>query len=557
MTENHDSRIDVSTARPGSGRGRAVYLWSLAFVCGAATMMVELTIVRLLAPFFGQTVFVWTNIIGVVLAALSLGYFVGGRLADRYPSQRLLSSIILAAGLGIAAAPFLAQPFARFLIAEDLPLQQAFDLLNRSSFAVTCMLFGLPLALLGVVSPFVVKLIHLQGTTVGRGAGSVYALSTIGSLFGTFLPTHFLVPAYGARTTLLIAATALTAIALPGLWRNGRRGARVGSTAALGVLLSLVAMTWSQGVVDGGGGTLLFARDSAYQYVRVVERPPEEGGAIELKLNEGLDSFHSVLVPNQILTGGLYYDYFNLMPLLRDKTEAPIRGLIIGLAAGTVSRQLHHFFDPEPGLELEGVEIDPLTVEVGQRYFDLSPASHPHLRIIPDQDGRIFLEHSPSRYDLIVIDAYAQQVYIPFHLVSREFFEETREHLVPGGIGAMNVGFYRTGPVEPMSDPVVAGIANTAASTFGRVHLVPVENSRNVILFFRRDDIGTGEIDLEALSRGASDYPELASMAQYFTRSSTVRTHIFDPGLPVFTDDWAPIERLSEASLKRQSGTVQ
>ncbi|MEQ8764752.1 MAG: fused MFS/spermidine synthase [Planctomycetota bacterium] len=537
----------TSNARPDSGRGRALYLWGIAFVCGAATMMVELTIVRLLAPFFGQTVYVWTNIIGVVLGALAVGYFLGGRLVDRFPSLRLLCGIILAAGVLFATSPLAVRPLSRFLIAEDLPLQEAFQLLNRGSFAVTALLFGAPMLLLGMVSPFAVKLVHLQGERVGAGAGTVYAISTVGSLVGTFLPTHVFVPTWGATTTVYLAAAALGLVAAPGIWRGGGAKARAAS------MLTIVPLVWL--VIEWGSPIersqdAIVAKDSAYQFVQVVRKPEEAGGRIELKLNEGLDSFHSVLVPGQVLTGGLYYDYFNLMPLLLEDPGQPFRGLIIGLAAGTVSRQLHHFFEPDPGIELDGVEIDPLTVEMGRRYFELDEANQPKLEVIPDQDGRIFLEHTRESYDLVVIDAYSQQIYIPFHLVSRQFFGLVRDHLRDGGIGAMNVGFYSAGQVDPMKDPVVAGLANTAAAAFGRVFLAPVENSRNVILFFRRDDLGTGELPLEELSKRAEARPELLALASYLSRPGITREHLFDPDLPVFTDDWAPIEQLSEQSLE-------
>jgi spermidine synthase len=287
---------------------------------------------------------------------------------------------------------------------------------------------------------------------------------------------------------------------------------------------------------------VIFEQESRYQFVSVVNSV-EAPDTVYLKLNEGLDSFHSIYVENDVLTGGQYYDYYCLLPALAG-IEKPGRVCIIGLAAGTSARQYDHFFGG-PGLVMDGVEIDPVTVEAGTRFMGLDEVGS-RLNIFSDRDGRLFLRTTKSSYDVIIIDAYAQQIYIPFHMATQEFFQEIHDHLAPGGIMGMNVGgFFFT-------DRLLTGIANTAASVFGSVSVARIPEGRNFMVYAVR---GKGHVDpgTATLTAGLERLNPLLHGIREF---GLTRNHLFDDRGLLLLDDHAPVECLCDADLIRYSESL-
>ncbi len=486
------------TERPASPPPRAGAVLLAAGFAGFAGMSVELAAVRLLAPHFGATVFVWTNVIGVVLAALAAGTFVGGTLADRREPGRLLRGSLAVAGLLCLLAPFLARPLGELLIPAEagLRLEDSLPVVTGGSLAVSLALFAPPLFFLGALSPVAVRTIAATGTGVGRAAGSVFALSTVGSLLGTFGTTHLLVPLAGVRNTFFLSGGILL---LASLLVAPRRAAAFAPLLGLPVLAALT----------GGGGAAralaageerLWAADTPYQYVELVRQGPRR----ILRVNEGLDSFQSLLVDGTPWTEA-YYDLLPLAPLLAEVGEGePLRVLVVGLGGGTVSRLYHALFASNRDLSIEGIEIDPGLIESARARFDLTADLHPRLRIHGGVDGRVALRALRGPYDVIVLDAYAQQLHIPPHLASLEAFEAARERLAPGGILAANVDGFG------FEDPVVAAIGGTLAAAFPAVEAVRVRDTRNVVIFARKE----GPLDWEGARRRASD-PELLQRAGY------------------------------------------
>src|SRR5215218_3286773 len=324
----------------------------LVFVVATGSLGAEIAAVRLLAPYFGASTIVWANTIGVVLVALALGYWLGGRLADRHPHMRGLCLLALAAAGLLALVPFAADPILD--VAVD-----ALDEISAGAFVgsllAVLVLVAVPVLLLGAVSPYALRLAVSSVEEAGRVSGRLYALSTAGSLAGTLASALLLIPLIGTRRTFLVFALAVALVAVWGL-RPVRRYAL--APAAIAVLIALPVGTIK---ADAGSGRVIYETDTEYQYARVVEK---EDGVRVLELNEG-QAEHSLCRaecdagragprdPRSVLTGD-YWDGHLVLGFLAAEPE-PRRVAILGNAAGTVSRGFERFF---PRTRVDGVEID-------------------------------------------------------------------------------------------------------------------------------------------------------------------------------------------------------
>jgi spermidine synthase len=418
----------VLTRRPG------LALNGLVFVAGVGALATEIGASRLLAPYYGGSTVVWANVIGLVLASLSVGYWVGGRIADRRPSPRVLGGIVMAAAVGVAAIPFVARPFL------DVSVQGLDEVSAGAaigSFFAVLALFAPPVVLLGMVAPFAIRLGVTDLATAGQVAGRFYALSTLGSLLGTFLSALVLIPLIGTQRTLLAAAATL---ALGGAALLGPRW--LGVAAALGVLLLV-----PPGAVKARAG-VIYERESRYQFVQVVQQGPER----RLYLDEGLVT-HSVWRRDTVLTGGEWDMFLAVPPLLGRPVE---RVAILGNAGGTTARAFGVFY---PQATIDGVELDPAVTATGRRFLGLgdNPRLHVHT-----EDARPFLRRTADRYDLVFVDAY-RPPYVPFYLATREFFRLVRARLRPGGMLALNVA------TVPDDHRLASGVAGTMAHEFAAV----------------------------------------------------------------------------------------
>lgn len=439
---------------------------------GFGVMAAELTAVRLLAPHFGDSAYVWTNVIGVIMAAMALGAMLGGRLSNKPSAHSWPFRMLLVAGLLLLAAPFVTSWLGTTLLPNDLPLDAAMPALIRGSLVATAVVFAPPMLLLAAVSPMLIVLLAKGGQSLGRAAGDVAAAGTIGSLIGTFAATHWLVPGLGCRIALTLAAGVLLLAAALVAPRN-RRGA-----AGAGTLLG-IAMLFAHGGdlrPAPAGSELIAERETAYQFLQ-VHKSKQEGQPerTTLVINEGLDSFHSLAVDGTAFTQGAYYDWHAIVPLLAGDGSTPkgMRSLSVGDAAGTL-RQIYAAV--HPGVEVDAVDIDEQTMALGDEFFTAPKAQGRRYAV----DGRVFLQRSKQQWHAIHVDAYAHQVYVPAHLASREFFEAAYTRLHEGGILACNVG------ALSLDDAVLKAVAATVGSVFEDVRIFLVPFSRNALLVARR-----------------------------------------------------------------------
>ena len=483
----------------------------LVFVVGTGSLGAEIAAVRLLAPYFGDSTVVWANTIGIVLVALSIGYWLGGRIADRHPHKRGLCMLALAAAVLLAIVPFAADPFLELAVG-------ALDSISAGAFLGSLIgvlfLVALPVLLLGAVSPWAIRLAVSSVEEAGEVAGRLYALSTAGSLAGTLMSALLLIPLVGTRRTFLVFALLIAVVAVLGLLPAKRWAL---APAAIAVLMALPVGTLK---AEAENGEVIYETETEYQYARVVER---DDGSRVLELNEG-QAQHSVYRPDTVLTGNVW-DGHLVLPFLASEDE-PRSIAILGNAAGTTARAYGEFF---PDTEVDGVEIDGELSDIGRRFFDMeTPSLDVH-----EADARPWLRTTDERFDVISVDAY-HQPYIPFYLTSREFFELCRDRLNPGGVVILNAG-------HPEGDDDLEEVLTaTMGEVFPHVVRDPIEDVNTLLV--------ASEAPLSAdRLRGA--VPDMPAGLRPTALAAAGRVESPLRGGEVYTDDDAPVEWLIDKSI--------
>jgi len=522
---------------PGSDPARDIIgaptIYLFLFLCGVATMGVELTAVRLLAPHFGTSTIVWTNVICVILVALSFGFLAGGAVADRRPDASALSALSLAAGLVLLVVPVVGPWVATEAVPDDVPIESGYASLLASSLVVAAALFAPPVFLLGATTPVAYRLLVRDLPRAGRRLGVGATAATFGGIAGTYLPTLWLVPWLGTRRTLwAMAVVALVAAAIARL--GARRAAAAAGAAAVGYLLS----SGSPGRI---GDAPIEERETRYQYLAVREAPD---GARTLTANEGRTGFQSAFVPGQVLSGGRYFDLFNVFAAKASAPGGPLRVLVLGFAGGTAAREIVHFFSPDRDVRIDGVEIDPAAVDLGRRHLGLAEGVLRHVRLF-HEDARTFVNRGPGPYELAIVDVYAHDVFIPFQIASLEFFEALRRALAPEGLLVVNASVFV--PDAPPLDR----LASTVARAFGEVARYPIEHSQNVLLVAAK----SGQVGPILLSRPALP-PGLEGVGRAF-RPDRCRVIPADALVEPLTDDRSPLEMETDALLRRLSRSIE
>ncbi len=423
------------------------FLYLFVFIAGASTMALEMAASRLLAPNFGTSLIVWANLIGLIMLALSVGYYLGGRLADRRPDVSILYGIGAGAGLYFSIIPSITR---LILQAVSRGIMSTPFYLTAGSFLATLLVFFLPVVLLGIISPFSIRILASNLDRTGNTSGNLYAVSTLGSLVGTFSSALFIIPTLGSRQTVYIFGFLLVTASALGL----------GKRRFLLLPLIPLAMAWLGPTGIKTEPATVYEKETPYQYVRILRN----GEWLYLETNEG-GGIQSSYHPTQLLTGW-YSDYLLMLPYLRpgDRQKSV---LVVGFAGGTIARQYYHLLRGAFKIDLEGVELDPEIARLARRYFGITGREG---RVYV-ADGRIYLAQTRKRYDIIIVDAYSNQIYIPFHLATREFFALTEKHLRPGGILAINVN-----ALEGRS-PILQSIATTIRAVYPFTYIVSTGRS--------------------------------------------------------------------------------
>jgi predicted membrane-bound spermidine synthase len=500
-------------------------LFIAVFISGMTTLGIEMSASRLLGSVYGTSNIVWANIIGLILIYLTAGYFIGGRWADSRPYHETFYRLLAWSAFLSGLMPIAARPV---LLLAARSVEQLDTAVMVGSFISVLVLFSVPITLLGCVSPFAIRLSIKNPDEAGRISGRIYAISTLGSILGTFLPVLVLIPSIGTSFTFLAFSFTLFIIAFGGLLQVSKLYAlRLIWMPIVLLLLSWIAL---KGPIKNTEGQI-YETESSYNYIQVVERE----GTRYLLLNEG-QGIHSVFTPGQLITNGTW-DYFVAAPFFN---EGPVEiedvkslGLV-GLAGGTIAKQYSAFFGEIP---IDGWEIDPAIIEVGRKYFDMTESN---LNAIA-ADGRYGIQHSDHLYSIIGIDAY-RLPYIPWHLTTKEFFQEVRDHLTTNGVVAINVG-------RTFEDRrIIEAMAGTLRSVFSSVHLVDVPDTFNSILYAT-----VQKTSFENLLYNYSYQKEREAdpLLLGILEKTIANLQPVPESSIVFTDERAPIERLTDAIALR------
>jgi spermidine synthase len=494
------------------------YLYFTVFAAGLTTLAVELSAARLLGNVFGTSNLVWASIIGLILIYLAAGYFIGGRWADRSPNTRTMYNILLAGAFLSGMVPLVSAPVLRMAASafERLELAVLFG-----SFTAVLILFSIPITFLGMISPFAIRLSISDPGQAGTISGRIYAISTLGSFIGTFLPVLILIPLIGTTRTFLVFSGFLTLVALIGLYLSS--GFRVVLPWLwMPLALIVLAVTFTGREIKSTEGQI-FEAESSYNYIQVIEKD----GYRYLRLNEG-QGVHSIYHPDDLIHYGpwmqvLAAPFFNLAPHQPERVE---NMAIVGLAGGTTARQVTAVFGPIP---IDGFEIDPQIIQVGKDLFSMTD---PNLNAIP-QDGRWGLERSQTRYSIISLDAY-RPPYIPWHLTTQEFFKLVRDRLKDDGVMVMNVGR------APHDRRLIEGLVGTISTLFPSIYVMDIPDSYNSIIYatVQITDIENLLNNIVYLENEDYHHPLLIQsmyMAAAYLQPTPQSTL-------VFTDDLAPVE---------------
>lgn len=481
------------------------------FLCGAAVMVLEIAGARILAPYLGSSMVVWSALIGVILASLSLGYWWGGRLADRRPSPQLLSRLILLAALAVAATALSKAFLLGFLQTYASGPRLAATLANLLLFAPAA-------TLLGMVSPFAVRLAIVSAESAGATAGNLYALSTAGSIAGTFLAGFVLLSALGSTAVLLLVAATLVAASLA-----AARADLAAKTAAAGLiaLLGLGLAAYDDHLARHG----FHDTDTAYSRILVHHSRDPRTGRPTLVMSTNPQRVQSAMFLDD--PAGLVLDYTRFFTLAGHLAPDLARVLLLGGGGYSAPKRL---LADRPDLTVDVVELDPGVTALARRFFGLTDL--PGLTVT-HEDARTFVNRDHAPYDAILMDVFDTHYAPPFHLATKEAAARLSTLLTDRGLVMVNC----IAALEGDAGALLRAQAATYAAVFPVVDIYPLEDAtdgsrvQNVVLVARK------------AAAPAAALPADSELARFLAGRWT---RPLEPARPL-TDDFAPVEQLALA----------
>ncbi|MEN8006217.1 MAG: fused MFS/spermidine synthase [Candidatus Krumholzibacteriota bacterium] len=485
-----------------------LFIYLAVIICGASVLALEILGTRLIGPVFGVSLYLWSALIGVTLAALSVGYALGGRLADKKPTLTRFALPIGLAGLWTVAIPWLRYPVL------DITDTMGF---RTAVLVAATILFFPPLMLLGMVSPYAIRLKTAALEEVGRTAGNLYALSTVASVFAAIGTGFFLIPNIGvARLTYLIGVILLLTAAAG--WIIDRKG-KTAVIAALVLLVGGVAayQTAPEAEARPDAG-LLAVTQSPYAEIRVLEKK-----GLRFMLIDG--SPHSIVDPADWISD---YPYIDVLEISKKFYDEPGRVMVVGLGAGSVIKVFN-----EDGWDVEAVEIDPAVTQTAYDWFGLTPEEAK----IHHTDGRQYFIQNEDTWDVVIMDAFGSSS-VPFHLVTEEAFALVHSRLNENGILAMNV------EAVGWHDIIVHSLAATLAGQFAHVKVLPMEEPPNrfgnliIMASDRPLELDDEEFPLPT-ERWTLEYNQMHAWDNSFIVAPT-------KDIPILTDDLNPVDIWSD-----------
>jgi spermidine synthase len=527
--------IDFAQAAPDtapmSARSHKFGLLLSVTLAGMAVLIIEITAIRMLAPFFGNSIFTISSVIGIILAALGFGYYLGGSLADRRPSAVWFFSLIVIAGFSVL--------LLQFLNAVLLPgIAYKLSLIN-GPLIVSFLMFFLPAMFLAMLSPFAITLLHAREADrgIGNASGLVFFWSTLGSIAGSLSTGFLLIPHWGIGNIIVCVGSGLVLLGSVGLLMTRKLPKILPVGLALLSLISGIAL---RHVGLAGGRSVVFVADGLYEKIVIRDIPLRDRTA-------------RILLQDRNISGGLYlddggmaFDYTKYFDLYRLFTPELKTVLAIGGGAYTVPRAILH---DSPRAIVDVAEIDPTLHSLALRYFDLPDDARLRNHAI---DGRRFLHDTPERYDLVFSDAYRSFISAPPQFATLEFFRLARSKLKEDGVLIAN--FY--GSLAPDTRATIYSVFRTMRAAFPQVYVIATvspasEELQNFIFVGHNASNPDQRADLRRAAALGLAYPMLKGIAALELRAA-------DPLLdshPVLTDDFAPVEYYAANAIRRYDAT--
>jgi len=512
-------RPHAESTAGSSHAAAAVMIYAAAFITGAIVMSFEMLGSRYLNPYFGSGIYTWAALISTVLIALTAGYFLGGTLADRTASLAVLALTVIVGSLYLLALPSFAQAILEFVLA-------GVDDIRAGSLIASLALMFFPVTFLGMYSPFAIRLLLRSAQRSGRVSGAVYGISTAGAIVGTLGTTFFLIPTIGSRAiTLTLGALGLAAgLALLALARLHRPAGSVlvvvalaVSTAPAGRADNLIDQAVRASILERADGRLAHI-ETAYNDVFITKRGHQLVMSFQLKGWDYTESVSNLLDPDD-----LPLRYAQVMTIAAIYPETARKILMLGLGGGSISTYLGRFM---PEAAITTVEIDPGVITAAKTYFGLRETERMRYRA---GDGRVFLSRNDELYDLILLDAY-RGGYVPFHLLTREFYTLVKQRLTPGGAVAFNVHD---------GSKLYASTVKTLGEVFAALDLYPSGVGEVIAV------ASASPLDPRTLERRAATLQERHGFR--FPLPQILRRRLEQPRLQaangdVITDDFAPAD---------------
>lgn len=543
----------------------SIALWLLVFSCGWFVMLTELVGARVLAPYFGNSIYVWGSVIAIFMLALAVGYAIGGKMTQRFSSNLVPSVVAILAGIYVALTPFYQAALSNWLYDTGMHVKWG-------SLLAAVILYGPPMILLGTVSPYAIQIATKTHTEAGSRAGLLYAVSTLGSFLGCLVTAFVLIPGMPLSYVILGGGIALALVSVvAALWLNGRIvvGVSFAVIAVIGMNLAVLQFPIRQGHKEL----------KAYQYALAEEIrgaiPPGEIAAVAMadwakaqeevySYSEGeqktlLDTetpYHHLTVRQngamrEMIFGktGLYtaqtvvdmrdihkhvaeYTHLALAGLLY--RPAPRRVCVIGVGGAVIPRSLERCF---PGVEIDCIDIDPEVITAARKYFFWQPSTNVRMYAM---DGRSFLNwviaNKRPKYDWIILDAFNDN-YVPFHLTTAEFFSSVRQTLTEDGVLTMNMF---------IDDDLYGYEARTVNTVFGNLSAFAGHKSGNIVLAAQNGRSTPLSLDEAGRTSRSLKLPKDARIDLKYMMTCLVTNQNWSDQGPILTDLWSPVENLVE-----------
>lgn len=467
----------------------------VVFTSGAVVMILEITGTRILSPYLGTSTFIWTSMIGIILGALSLGYHLGGGIADKKASPHGLAMILFAAAILIGISTDLSSYILNYI-------EQNFSDIRIASIIAATVLFAPPSVFLGMVSPYAIRLKLNTLKTSGRTVGNLYAISTIGSIVGTFLSGFYLLSTFGSIQLMLLLALVLTLTAAT-LYRGWITLAHLGFISLIILLLvqlnTVAAKNLEQSIVD---------TDTEYSRIQIYDH----AGIRYMEIGNNQSSAMYLNDPNDLV-----YDYTkSYNHAIKYFKPSFKKALIIGGGAFSYPKYLLANY---PEAQIDVVEIDPDLTEISAEYFALDP-NHPNLNIF-NQDGRIYLNKTDEKYDIIFGDAFKSFYSVPYQLSTKEAVQAHYDALTEDGIVVLNVA----GSITGDSGKFFRAEYRTYQEVFPQVHL-----------FISRNNDPAALQNLIIVASKSEEKISLPYIPELWTEEIPL-------DMPVLTDNFAPVDQ--------------